>query len=73
MSLDMFISKDNPVRLTDKFVDKIDLSWLEIKIPDAVEGRCAFHPSVLLKLYLYRYMNSLRSSRKLAKECERNI
>jgi len=72
MSLDMFICNDNPVRLIDAFVDKIDLSRLEVNIPNAVEGRSAFHPSVLLKLYLYGYMNRLRSSRKLEKECERN-
>jgi len=73
MSMNDFICHDNPVRLIDAFVDKIDLSRLEVKIPNAVEGRNAYHPSSLLKLYLYGYMNRLRSSRKLEKECERNI
>jgi transposase len=73
MSLEDFISKDNPVRLIDAFVNKIELDKLGIKIPDAVEGRSAFHPDSLLKLYLYGYLNCVRSSRKLERECERNI
>jgi transposase len=73
MSLSMFISSDNPVRLIDAFVDKIELSKIGVKIPDAVEGRSAFPPSSLMKLYFYGYLNRVRSSRKLEKECERNI
>jgi transposase len=73
MSLDDFIAHDNPVRLIDAFVDKLDLIRLEVKIPDAVEGRSAFHPSCLLKLYMYGYINHSRSSRRLQKECEMNL
>jgi len=73
MSLNDFIAHDNPVRLIDAFVDKIDLTKLGVKIPDAIEGRSAFHPSCLLKLYMHGYMNRTRSSRKLQKECELNL
>lgn len=73
MCLEMLISQDNPVRLIDAFVDKIDLKQLGVKIPEAVEGRTAFHPASLLKLYLYGYMNRVRSSRMLEKECRLNI
>lgn len=73
MSFEAFIGKNNPVRLIDAFVDKIELNKLGVKIPGAVEGRKGFHPASLLKLYLYGYMNHVRSSRKLEKECERNI
>ena len=67
MTLDIFIAHDNPVRLIDAFVDKMDLKRLGVKIPDAVEGRSAFHPSCLLKLYMYGYTNRTRSSRRLQK------
>jgi len=73
MTLDIFIAHDNPVRLIDAFVDKMDLKRLGVKIPDAVEGRSAFHPSCLLKLYMYGYTNRTRSSRRLQKECEMNL
>ena len=68
------VSSDNPVRLIDGFVDQIDLS--EIGITSTTlqgEGRPPFAPGVLLKLYLYGYLNRIRSSRKLEKECYRNI
>lgn len=72
-SLDEFISADNPVRLIDAFVEKLEPEKLGIKLPKAEEGRPGFHPHVLLKLYLYGYMNRIRSSRRLEKECERNM
>ncbi len=68
------ISADNPVRLIDGFVDHLDLSLLGITCTALkAEGRPPFHPSVLLKLYLYGYLNRIRSSRRLQKECERNL
>lgn len=72
-SLDEFISRDNPVRLIDAFVDKLEIEKLGIKMPKAEEGRPAFDPHLLLKLYLYGYMNRIRSSRRLERECDRNI
>src|ERR1043166_957465 len=67
------VSKDNPVRLMDAFIDKVDLSKLGfIGMVHKSEGRPPYAPAVLLKLYLYGYLNKIRSSRKLEKECIRN-
>lgn len=71
-SLDTCISPDHPVRLIDALVEKLDLEKLQIALPQSQEGRPAFHPKILLKLYLYGYMNSIRTSRKLERECMRN-
>jgi transposase len=68
------VSADNAVRLIDAFIDKLDL--LQLGFTNTVhksEGRPPYAPSVLLKLYLYGYLNKIRSSRKLEKECLRNI
>jgi transposase len=68
------VSSDNPVRLMDAFVDKIDLSQIGItNTMLKAEGHPPYHPSVLLKLYLYGYLNRIRSSRKLQTECYRNL
>lgn len=72
-SLDDCVAADNPVRLIDVFVDKLEIDKLGIKMPKAEEGRPAFHPHALLKLYLYGYLNRLRSSRRLERECQRNV
>jgi transposase len=68
------VGADNPVRLTDAFIDKLEL--LQLGFTGTVhksEGRPPYAPGVLLKLYLYGYLNKIRSSRKLEKECSRNI
>ena len=73
---DEMISEDNPVRVIEAFVDSLDLKELKFKNADrdkTVAGRPSYNPKDLLKLYLYGYFNGIRSSRKLAKECERNI
>jgi transposase len=68
------VSADNPVRLIDAFIDKLDLPKLGfIKTVHHSEGRPPYAPQVLLKLYLYGYLNKIRSSRKLERECSRNI
>jgi transposase len=73
-TLEEQVSADNPVRLMDAFIDKIDLQQLGFsKTIHKAEGRPPFAPQVLLKLYLYGYLNKIRSSRKLEKECSRNI
>jgi transposase len=73
-TLEEQVSADNPVRLMDAFIDKLDLQQLGFsKTIHKAEGRPAFAPAVLLKLYLYGYLNKIRSSRKLEKECSRNI
>ena len=73
-SLEDQISKDNPVRLIDAFTEVIDLGRLHF-VARAIkeEGRPPFEASVFLKIYLYGYLNGIRSSRRLERECERNI
>ena len=73
-TLDDQVSSDNTVRLIDAFIDKLDVQQLGFsRIVHKSEGRPPYAPSVLLKLYLYGYLNKIRSSRKLAKEACRNI
>jgi transposase len=73
VSLDESIGQDNEVRLIDVFVDSLDLSGLGFKHEFGENGRPAYHPGDLLKLYMYGYMNKTRSSRDLETECRRNI
>ena len=73
-SLEDPISKDNPVRFIDAFVENIDLKTLGFELRTLIkEGRPSFDTKIFLKIYLYGYLNGLRSSRKLEKECLRNI
>jgi transposase len=68
------VGADNPARLMDAFIDKLDLRQLGFSATvHKSEGRPPYAPQVLLKRYLYGYLNKLRSSRKLEKECQRNI
>lgn len=73
-SLDEYVSDDNPERFIDAFVDSLDLRALgfERAVP-AETGRPPYHPGVLLKLYVYGYLNRIRSSRKLEREAQRNV
>ena len=62
--LDDFIDESNPVRVIDVFVDALDLAEMSFEgVEPAVTGRPSYHPSVLLKLYIYRYLNRVQSSR----------
>lgn len=72
--LDDYIADDNPVRVIEVFVDELDLGTLgfEGAEPKAT-GRPAYHPSVLLKIYIYGYLNRLQSSRRLERETQRNL
>lgn len=72
-SLDVVVDLDNEVRLIDLFVDSLGLSDFGFKTDFVDNGRPAYHPSDLLKLYLYGYLNRIRSSRQLEKECKRNL
>jgi transposase len=73
-SLDGYVSEDNPVRFIDAFVDSLDLEVLGFKHAVLKEtGRPPYHPSMLLKLYVYGYLNRIRSSRLLEKEAHRNV
>lgn len=73
ISMEMLIASDNEVRVIDAFVEVLGMKQLGISAPLATEGRPPFHPKTFLKLYLYGYMNRIRSSRRLEKECQRNI
>ncbi len=69
-----WIDDDNPVRVIDAFVDKLELSGLGFDgvTPEAT-GRPSYHPAVLLKLYIYGYLNRVQSSRRLEREALRNV
>lgn len=68
------VDQDNPVRVIDLFVDRFDFVKLGFNHSiTAEEGRPPYSPADLMKLYLYGYLNRIRSSRKLEKECKRNI
>jgi transposase len=72
--LDDYIGEDNPVRIVDAFVEELDLISLGFKGADpASTGRPAYHPAVLLKLYIYGYLNRIQSSRRLEREAQRNV
>lgn len=64
--LDDFIDESNPVRVIDVFVDALDLAAMSFEgVEPAATGRPSYHPSVLLKLYIYGYLNRVQSSRRL--------
>ncbi|WP_428000689.1 transposase [Acidovorax sp.] len=72
--LDDYIAQDNPVRVVDVFVEELDLPALGFDGANpAVTGRPAYHPAVLLKLYIYGYLNRIQSSRRLEREAQRNV
>jgi transposase len=72
--LEDWIDEDNPVRAIDVFVDELDLAKLGFDgVAPEVTGRPAYHPSVLLKLYIYGYLNRVQSSRRLEREALRNV
>ena len=73
VTLDDAISEDNEVRLIDVFVDSLALESYGFQIAHVENGRPAYHPGDLLKLFIYGYMNQIRSSRRLEKESKRNI
>lgn len=72
--LDDFLGESNPVRVIDVFVDALDLAEMGFDgVDPAATGRPAYHPSVLLKLYIYGYLNRVQSSRRLEREAGRNV
>ena len=72
--LDDWVDESNPVRAVDVFVDALDLRDLGFEgVDPAATGRPAYHPSVLLKLYIYGYLNRVHSSRRLEREAGRNL
>lgn len=71
--LNQVVDQANEVRLVDLFVDSLSLSEFGFKTVFIENGRPAYHPSDLLRLFIYGYMNRIRSSRQLEKECKRNL
>ncbi len=73
-SLEDYVSEENPVRVIEVFIDELDLAALGFsRMTPAATGRPAYHPSTLLKIYLYGYLNRIQSSRRLEREAGRNI
>jgi transposase len=73
-SLDDYVSEDNPVRVVEAFIDELDFHALGFAGATPAEtGRPAYHPSTMLKIYLYGYLNRIQSSRRLEREAQRNI
>src|SRR5207245_10551636 len=73
-SLEDYVGEENPVRVIEVFIDELDLAALGfVGMTPAATGRPAYHPSTLLKIYLYGYLNRIQSSRRLEREAQRNI
>src|SRR5271166_6024319 len=73
-SVDDYISPDNPVRFVDAFVEQLDLQGAGFcRVEPKETGRPGYHPADLLKLYIYGYLNRVRSSRRLEAETKRNL
>src|SRR5512133_911429 len=73
ISIEDSIDTQNEVRIIDLFVDSLSLKDFDFRMDFIENGRPAYHPADLLKLFIYGYLNKLRSSRDLEKECFRNI
>jgi len=71
--LDDYISDESSIRVIDMFVDNLDLAKLEFKTISAKTGRPGYHPSTMLKLFIYGYLNRIQSSRRLEREAGRNV
>jgi transposase len=73
-TLDEYVSEDNPVRVIDAFIDTLDMQQLGFHYASTKEtGRKPYSPADMLKLYTYGYLNQVRSTRRLEKECHRNV
>jgi transposase len=71
--LDDYIAEDNPIKVIDVFIDSINLSGMGFKTIPSATGRPAYHPTTMLKLYVYGYLNRVQSSRRLERETGRNV
>ena len=72
--LDDFVAEENQVRVIEAFVDALDLAALGFEgVAPAASGRPSYHPAVLLKIYVYGYINQIGSSRRLEREAQRNV
>ena len=72
--LEDWIDGDNPVRVVEAYVESLDLGGLGFSgVDPKATGRPSYHPAVLLKLYIYGYLNAVQSSRRLEREAARNV
>ena len=71
--LDDYVVEDSLVRVIDFFVDEMELGDLGFKTVPEIKGRPAYHPAVMLKIYIYGYLNRIQSSRRLEREAGRNV
>ena len=72
--LEDYVAEDNPVRAVDAFVEGLDLGKLGFgRVAPLETGRPSYRPATLLKIYIYGYLNRVPSSRRLERECQRNI
>ena len=71
--LDEYVAEDNPVRAVDAFVDGLDLPTLGFIVEPEATGRPGYHPATMLKIYIYAYLNRIPASRRIERECQRNI
>ena len=71
--IDDYVDEENPVRAVDAFVEMLDLAALGFDIEPEATGRPGYHPATILKLYVYGYLNQVQSSRRLERECGRNL
>jgi transposase len=71
--LDDFVVEDSAVRVIDFFIDNLNLAGLGFKTEPNRKGRPAYHPIILLKIFVYGYFNQVHSSRRLEREALRNI
>lgn len=71
--LDDYITEENSVRVIDVFIDSLSISELGFKSEPEYTGRPGYHPSTMLKLYVYGYLNRVQSSRRLEREAQRNV
>src|SRR5246500_5028177 len=73
-ALDDYVTDTNPVRVVDVFVDELDLQKLGFEgVEPALTGRPSYHPEVMLKIYIYGYLNRIQSTRRLEREAQRNV
>jgi transposase len=71
--LDDYVDENSHVRAIDAFVDMLDLAVLSFSVQPAATGRPGYHPGLMLRIYLYGYLNQVQSSRRLERECGRNL
>jgi len=71
--IDDYVGEDNPVRVIDVFIDRLDISGLGFKAEARATGRPGYHPRTMLKIYVYGYLNQVHSSRRLEREAQRNV